>query len=217
MKYMIYCHLRNDTNEIFYIGKGQKNRPYDSNGRNKHWKNIASKHGFTVQILSYFESEIDAYNEEKKLIAKYKSLGFALANLTDGGEGALGMPKSDETKRKISESKIGVKNPLIVGELNPAFKKEVRLKKSISMKNFYSNGGINPMTGKKRNDLSDYNKSHPKIGLNNHKSKSIIVNNVKYESILLASKATGIGNATLRWRAINASDKFNTYFDSAVS
>jgi hypothetical protein len=217
MKYMIYLHLRNDTNQVFYIGKGQKNRPYDIYNRNKYWCNIVSKHGFTVQILSYFENEQDAYAEEKRLISEYKSKGISLANLTDGGEGATGMPKSDETKKKISKAKTGVKIPSLAGNLNPSCRADVKLNKSISMKNFYLNGGVNGMTGAKRLDLSNYNIAHPKVGSKNHKSKAIIVDGLRYESILLASKAIGINQGTLRWRAINASSKYNIHLDGVIN
>jgi len=48
---ILYRHRRNDTNEVFYIGIGKKNRPNQKQNRNEFWKNIANKHGYTVDIL----------------------------------------------------------------------------------------------------------------------------------------------------------------------
>lgn len=217
MSYLIYSHTRNDTNEIFYIGKGNHKRPYDVYNRNRYWRHVVNKHGFSVQIVAEHELESDAYKHEKELIAHYKKIGLPLVNLTDGGEGASGMPKSEETKAKISKAKKDIPNLKIKGNLNPSKRLDVRLKKSISMKSFYINGGINSMFGKKRPDLAKFNKLNPRLGSNNHKSKSIIVNNIKYESILIASKSTGINHATLRWRALNQPIKYNTYFDKVVN
>lgn len=213
MSYLIYSHTRNDNNKIFYIGKGNQKRPYDIYNRNKYWRNVVNKHGFTVQIIAEHEKEEDAYKHEKELIAYYRSIGSPLVNLTDGGEGASGMPKSEETKAKISKANKGRLNPKIKGDLNPSKKIENRLKKSIAMKIFYANGGTNPMLGKKRPDVSEYNKINIKKGINNAKSIPIIINNIRYESSNIASKELGIDAGTLRWRAKNNPNKYNTYFD----
>lgn len=212
MSYFIYSHIRNDNNKIFYIGKGNKKRPYDIYNRNRYWHHVVNKHGFTVQIIAEHEKEEDAYKHEKELIAYHKSIGSPLVNLTDGGEGASGMPKSEETKAKISKANKGRLNPKIKGDLNPAKRIESRIKRSIAMKEFYANGGKNPMLGKKRPDLIEFNKTHIKKGLNNFKSRPIFVNNIFYESINIASKEIGIEAATLRWRAINQPIKYNTHF-----
>ena len=217
MSYLIYSHTRNDTNEIFYIGKGNYKRPYDIYNRNRYWQNVVNKHGFSVQIIAEHELESDAYKHEIKLIAYHKKIGSPLVNLTDGGEGASGMPKSQETKAKISKAKKGVANPKMLGDLNPSKSKESRLKRSIAMKSYYANGNVNPMLGKKRSDLSLFNKLNPRLGSKNNKSRPIIIDNIRYESILIASKKIGIKAATLRMRAINQPSKYNTYFDKVVS
>jgi len=108
---IVYEHLRNDTNEVFYVGIGaQENRAFDKRSRNKHWYNIVNKVGYTVNIV-YENIE---HNEAKKieilLIKKYgrKDLGLGnLVNMTDGGEGALGLIRSEETRQKMSEANKG--------------------------------------------------------------------------------------------------------------
>jgi len=176
MGYLTYCHTRNDTNQIFYIGKGNEKRAYDSYNRNLFWKRIANKYGHKVCILAHWKTEQEALDHEKLLISCFKDMGYQLANMSDGGEGGAtgvkrsdefkakvsermkGKPKSEQTKRRISECKTGKPNPKLAGDLNPSKNAETRLKKSISMKKFYANGGTNPMQGRKRPDLALRNK-----------------------------------------------------------
>ena len=106
----IYKHLRNDTNQIFYIGIGkQKNRVYSKLFRNKHWINIVNKVGYTFEIIEDGLSWSDACEKEKSLIKQYgrHDLGLGnLVNMTDGGEGGSGIKKivSETTKIKMSKS-----------------------------------------------------------------------------------------------------------------
>lgn len=105
----VYCHYRIDTNEVFYIGKGQQRRAYSKQKRNNYWKNIVNKaKGFTVEILAKNLTTQEALNYERLLISslrgKYPDL---LCNLTDGGEG--GLNPSLETRLKQSIAKTGRK------------------------------------------------------------------------------------------------------------
>lgn len=106
----VYRHRRLDTNKIFYIGIGLKNRPYDINNRNQHWNNIVNKTKYEVDILYENLTWEDACELECLLIKEYgrKDLrqGF-LCNQTDGGEGSYGRIVSDNTKNKISLANKG--------------------------------------------------------------------------------------------------------------
>ncbi len=63
------------------------------------------------------------------------------------------------TRKSCSEKCLKKYQSLLVkGDKNPATKKEVKNKISKSMKSFYKKGGVNPMKGKKRIDLVEYNK-----------------------------------------------------------
>jgi hypothetical protein len=102
---VVYEHLRNDTNEVFYVGIGiDKGRAFDKHGRNPHWKRIVNKVGYTVNIIHKDIDHKEAKKIEILLIEKYgrKNLGLGnLVNMTDGGEGLLN--PSIETRQKISE------------------------------------------------------------------------------------------------------------------
>lgn len=102
MSFYTYMHIRKDSNQPFYIGKGSGNRAFWAHGRNKHWSNIAKKHGFDVTILADWESEKDAFEHEKFLISCFKDMGANLVNLTDGGDGPAGQKFSAGQREKMS-------------------------------------------------------------------------------------------------------------------
>ncbi len=104
--YYTYFHTRNDTGAVFYIGKGKAWRANMTN-RNKMWKAIAEKHGFSVHIASNWKTEKEAFDHEIFLIDCFRSLGAKLANMTDGGDGWSGMRHTDEHKQLMREKMTG--------------------------------------------------------------------------------------------------------------
>jgi len=104
-----YAHTRNDTNKIFYIGKGKNKQAWRKQDRNQYWQRIVKKYGHTVEILANWDTEQEAFDHEVLLISCFKDMSYELANLTDGGEG-MSNP-SIETRKKLSEARLGTKNP----------------------------------------------------------------------------------------------------------
>lgn len=107
MNYYVYLHIKADTGEPFYVGKGIKSRASKIKDRSQFWNNIVSKHGFDIIKLEINLSEQEAFEREKYWIQRIgrRDLGLGpLVNLTDGGEGTN---KSEETIKKISLAKIG--------------------------------------------------------------------------------------------------------------
>lgn len=121
-----YAHIRKDTNQIFYIGKGAGRRMFRKEARNNHWHNVVEKAGFEPIKLAEWSTEDEAYKHEKFLINCFKGL---LVNQSSGGDGNdakggftfkgkkhselakekcrqahIGKAKSIESKRKNSES-----------------------------------------------------------------------------------------------------------------
>lgn len=118
--FYIYRHIRPDTNEVFYIGKGnnmdKRVSPYArakcKNKRHEYWKRIVAKNNglFTVEIMFECETEEQVNIKEVEFIALYgrKDLGNGtLVNFTNGGEGAKGVVMTDEVKKKHSVSMQG--------------------------------------------------------------------------------------------------------------
>lgn len=102
-----YVHRRLDTNVVFYVGKGKGYRAHDKSNRNKYWRHIATKCGFSVEIVSRFVCETEAFEHERQLIAEYRALGIGLANMTEGGEGQSGRSLSPEHRAKLSAALKG--------------------------------------------------------------------------------------------------------------
>jgi hypothetical protein len=105
--YYVYEHVRLDTNEVFYVGKGKHNRVSSKKNRNKHWHYIVEKFGYTHRILLNNIDEKTALSMERDIIKKYKDMQVSLVNYTDGGEGVSGLKHSEESKKKMSEKAKG--------------------------------------------------------------------------------------------------------------
>ena len=118
-KYYLYRHIRLDTGEPFYIGKGTKrkyfssiqtefSRAYSKHRRSNFWKNITNKIDYKVEILFESNNHNLIVQKEKEFIKLYgrKDLDEGtLCNLTDKHGGLPGFSHSDKAKREI-----GIKN-----------------------------------------------------------------------------------------------------------
>jgi hypothetical protein len=104
----LYRHIRLDKNVPFYIGIGIDNsysRANSKKSRNDHWNKIINKTDYEVEIL--FEHDDYDFIKEKEIefIALHgrSDLGLGtLCNLTNGGDGCLGLVHSYEAKLKMS-------------------------------------------------------------------------------------------------------------------
>ena len=121
-EFYTYFHTRNDTNKVFYVGKGKGRRAHES-GRNSHWDRIVAKHGYTVHFAMTGLSEAEAFEHEKFLILCFKDMNVELVNMTDGGEGASGWIPSQAFRSMVSRTHKG--------KVTPA---ETRKKMSVSMR-----------------------------------------------------------------------------------
>lgn len=109
----VYRHIRLDKNEPFYIGigsdsNGEYKRAYFANRKhNQIWQYIVSKTEYIVEILLDNLDWAAACKKEIEFISIYgridKKTGV-LSNMTDGGDGNLGLIHTEESLKKISES-----------------------------------------------------------------------------------------------------------------
>jgi hypothetical protein len=109
--FYVYEHLRQDTNAVFYVGKGSGARCSTSQGRNGWWQGIAKKHGYTARIRLTVASEELAYLAEQELIDQYRRLGCQLVNMTDGGEGMTGHKMAPEVVERRAAKQRGIARP----------------------------------------------------------------------------------------------------------
>ena len=150
-KFYTYAYLREDKTP-YYIGKGQGRRIYSTDRKVKPPKNK-----LRIIFLKQNLTEEEAFKHEIYMIFLYgrKDLGTGiLRNMTDGGEGASGAIRNDETRKKLSEANKGSKNP----SYGKTTSKETRRKISAANK-----GEKHPNYGKITSDeakkkLSDANK-----------------------------------------------------------
>jgi hypothetical protein len=172
----VYRHIRHDKNQPFYIGIGSDSEgkytrafvPHRAN--NRYWNNIVAKTSYSVDILIDEITWEEAIKKEIEFIAFYKRKehGGILANLTDGGEGALGLVTTDAAKRKQSLRKVG-KSPSNKGKKMPQAQVEAMSKRMKGKRAW--NKGISPkkesVEKRKTTMLSvGYKKgqSHPQYG-----------------------------------------------------
>lgn len=105
MDFCVYLHRKKTNNEIFYVGKGKKHRPYQKSSRNAFWRSVVSKHGYIVEIVESGLQEWYALELETDLINLYgkrQDGDGILVNLADGGAvGTTGYKMSEETKQLI--------------------------------------------------------------------------------------------------------------------
>lgn len=114
----VYLHLRGDTGEVFYVGKGIGRRAWHTFKRSRWWRAIYEKHGREVLIVKDGMSEPCALSLERMLIAKFKG---QTCNLTDGGQGISGYRHTPEAIEVMREKKVGYRPK----RLSPEHYKEI--------------------------------------------------------------------------------------------
>lgn len=125
--FYVYEYFIVETDEVFYVGKGRKNRYCELHNRNTYFNNIMDKYNCDVRLIHEELTNKEACLKEKETIKKKWDIGQAKCNFTAGGTG-------------FSEGKLNprVLNPLI-GELNHFY--GVRMV-----------GGQNPFYGRKHTE-----------------------------------------------------------------
>jgi len=214
--YKITC-LLNQKNYIGYTKNNIETRlkeHFKTANNRKNTKNKFSnailkygKHNFIVESLYQTLFKDDALEKEILFIKEFKSneIGY---NSTLGGEcgGKKGRKLSKEHKEKLrianknkivsEETKklISKNHANVSGEKNPFYKKNhsEKTKKKIASR-YYPTGKEHHLYGKKISTAF-------KEGINHPKSQKIIINNIEYGSISLASKALKISRQTIKKR-----------------
>jgi hypothetical protein len=176
---------------VFYVGKGSGWRSGITQHRNNYWKNVVAKAGgFTVRKIVENVDEELAFLAEQERIDQLKRLGVKLTNLTNGGEGSFN--PSEETRRKMSEIRIGEKNPNF--NVNSIRQKrlrgELKVPKEVMRENMKKNhwsktGSYIPPKGFKRSEEVKQRmrgKSN-RFGGRNSKAKIIIYDGIEFSCI----------------------------------
>jgi hypothetical protein len=220
----LYRHIRLDKNEPFYIGIGSDsnyNRAYEikKDRRNIVWSRIASKSEIEVEIMLDGLSWDNACEKEIEFIKLYgrKDGGGILANLTDGGDGTLGLIVSEKTRKENSERHSGKNNPMY-GKSHPK-----ELIEQIRLKNIgrvsWNKGKKGVYTDSQLKKMSEIKKGKTpwnlgKRGVNGMGKAKIVLNldnGIFYDSCKEASLLYGLPHSTLKCK-LNGSMRNNTNF-----
>lgn len=204
----VYRHIRLDKNEPFYIGIGSDlnyNRAYEvkKNRRNIVWSRIKSKSEIEVEIMLDGLTWDEACEKEIEFIKLYGRIDLGngiLSNLTDGGEGTLGIIVSEEKRKKSSERHSGKNNPMY-GKSHPK-----ELIEQIRLKNIgrvsWNKGlktGTNIKLSKAKKGSIAWNKGLKNVnGLSLAKIVLNLQNGVYYQSCKEAAFAYGYKHSTLK-------------------
>lgn len=117
---IVYIHRRNDIEDsflnVFYVGISKNyRRPTIKYKRNSMWNRIVKKHGYKIEITHQDLCWEEACAIERYLISFYgrHDLGLGnLANMTDGGDGAVNFIRSEELNKAHGERMKGENNPM---------------------------------------------------------------------------------------------------------
>lgn len=206
--FYIYLHRRDDTGEVFYVGKGtrtkkhQYQRASEASNRNVIWNRITAKTTYSIELVADFFIEEDCFDKERELISLYgkRVYGGLLSNLTDGGEGHAGLPKTAETVEKLRVASSGERHANWGKKLSA----ETCKRKSESMKASPLN-----LRGKKLPDWWKQRISETKVGVLNpmygktgakHPNSKPVKDSssgVVYESMTAAAASLGMKVGTL--------------------
>ena len=154
----LYLHTK-PNGEVFYVGIGNKYRPYSDHHRSDFWRRTVNKYGHRVLIVIGSLTPEAAVDAERFFIRLYgrKDLGLGtLVNLTDGGDGQINMseqtrlklvqaglnqihpPKTAVTCAAISKLKMGTNNQM-AGQPSPRARVILRVDRRTNQETIFAN------------------------------------------------------------------------------
>ena len=108
LKHRVYLHRRLDTDQVFYVGRGQGARYLAfTRGRSQAWTAIWKQHGVRAEVIASYDDEHTAALHEQIYIGACRDLGISLVNVKDGGfDRNHGCARSVACRQKISQARL---------------------------------------------------------------------------------------------------------------
>lgn len=101
--FYVYKWYNLDTKEVFYIGKGHRDRYKSLSHRNQYFLNYVKNNQVFSEIIQSGLTEEEAFMLEEKITNYYKSLGQCQCCLAKGGTGGRSSVWTDEFRKYWSE------------------------------------------------------------------------------------------------------------------
>ena len=151
--FYVYEYFIKETDEVFYVGKGRKNRYRELHNRNKYFNNVMKKYNCDVRFVHEKLTNEEACLKEKETIKQRWSLGQAKCNFTAGGtgfsEGKLNPRALNPPKGKLNyfygKKFLGEDNHFYGRKHTEETKRKISLNRKGKGGQF---GKVNPMYGK---------------------------------------------------------------------
>ena len=127
--YYVYEWYVIETNEVFYVGKGTRNR-YKVKKHNKFFNDFNSRYNCDSTIIKTFQKEEDAFSYEYERIKELKALGQCVCNIYEGGTGGTTSWWTREMRESYSKKNVmkSEKQRIRMSQNNPMKNKEVSQK-----------------------------------------------------------------------------------------
>ena len=120
--FYVYEWFNVETNVIFYVGKGCRNRYKSTTQRNKLFKEYYEKNNCKSRIVKRFNNENDAFEYEHKKIIELKKINQCFCNLDNDGIGGVNFIWTNEMRKYKSKynpmksiknrNKMSINNPM---------------------------------------------------------------------------------------------------------
>lgn len=103
--YYVYEWYVKDSGEIFYVGKGTKNR-YKVKKHNRFFNDFITRYECESRIIKEFDDEESAFNYEFERINELKSKGMCKCNIYQGGLGGSTSWWNEEKRKQYSQNNV---------------------------------------------------------------------------------------------------------------
>jgi group I intron endonuclease len=181
---------------VFYVGKGMGDRAYSHDNRNIHWRRTVAKYGLEVQIMSYWDTEQEAFEQEKLLIKSFRDSGIKLVNLTNGGEGSSGYKWNDEQKERWRAA--NAQNGMLGKKHSDSAKAKMSLKSAGHKTSEATRAKISEkMKVRVFSETHRKNLSVATTGGNNPTARPCVVNGISFDCAQAAATAMGVCKSTV--------------------
>lgn len=136
--FYVYEWFVKESGEVFYVGKGTKNR-YKVKKHNKFFNDFIKRYDCDSRIIKTFEREQDAFAYEFERVNELKAIGQCVCNIYQGGLGGTtswwtdemrdiyskkNVMKSEEQRKRMSKNNP-MKNKEIAQKVNKKNKRKV--------------------------------------------------------------------------------------------